>query len=332
MNSILNNITTPEVEPRTKRGTSICLSAQRELRSLRSFVWLYEGYRALGQLFKILFIVSLSFSFVSCDPEAKYYTEGVKIEIEVPKYSAGYAVAEYKTNKECYYLTGIENIGNKDIENYPSQYMALAVDSVYVHYVEWRHSYLKKGESNIADFQSHELKYGNSVDLHFPLEPNKEYWLYAFVVDPSTKQPCGDLFKRRIRTRTVAEADVHCDARIDSTWVYAYPKNKQGSINDYCPYFWDFVDDDEFQTKYHGSVDEYLVNMLPNEDEYYFKSSFGVDVFNDANYYYLQVGKTYHWISCTLDGKIANKVHYKFEYTSRNMKAEFKYPKDNIPE
>lgn len=271
--------------------------------------------------------ILLALTLTACNPDAKYFTDKVKIDIEMTQYSASYAHVEFKTSRECYYLVGVENIDNENIVEHPEHYMALAVDSAYVSYLEWRHSYLQKGVPYIADFQSHALLYCNSAKQFYPLKPGTEYWVYAFVVNPDTKAPVGELFKQRIRTRAVSEIDMHCDFRIDGTWFYTYPKNSQGNIVDYCPYFSSDVTDDWLQECAGGDVNKYLNEFLSNPETWPWLSLWGVDVFNDAEFETMVEGVTYHHIACSLDGAIANVVHYKYVYTE-GMKREFHYPDD----
>lgn len=277
---------------------------------------------------------TLLFTLVSCDPEAVYNLKNVKIDINVSRLSSGYAYVTYHTSKPAYFVIGIEKMSNQDIINHPSQYMTLVMDSVYIDYVQWRHSYLKDGEENIAGFSSHSLEYSSSMERFYPLDEDSDYWLYAFVVDPNTKQPVGNLVKQKLHTMKKVESEVHCNIRMDGSWLYTYPKGRSGLINDYCPYFWTTISDESLQESFHGSAREFLREFFKSVDQSYYKnvSSFGVDVYNDAEIEYFKVNEDYHFISCTLDGEIGNMVHYKFTYNGIETMFEKRYPDDNIEE
>ena len=100
----------------------------------------------------------------SCDPEAKWETENVDITIRVECASAGFAVCEFTTSQEAYYLIAIEKIreGYNPMDH-QKQFMSMALDSAYAAYLVWRNDLWQKDEFNVAPFASHSLQDRKSV-------------------------------------------------------------------------------------------------------------------------------------------------------------------------
>ena len=152
----------------------------------------------------IKYPIALLFSIImlcSCDPEAKWETSDVDITINVQTVSAAFIRCEFKTNKEAYYLISCEPVvQDVDPMSYQKQFMMLALDSANVKYLAWRHEQLLGGEFNIAPFSSHALQYGNVNHVFTLPEADTDYWIYAFVVNPSTMAPVGKLYLTTVHT------------------------------------------------------------------------------------------------------------------------------------
>ena len=182
-------------------------------------------------------IAIIALCAISCNPEAKWETEDVNITMNIKKVSAGFVECDFSTDKGAYYLVAIENarIGY-DPMAHQKQFMMLAIDSANVEYLAWRNYLLKNGEFNIAPFSSHSLQYGSINYFFTGLQPNQDYWIYAFVVDPETLQPKGKLHLEHVTTKETSDMDIHFDYRIKGYWDYIYPVDSVRKIYNNFPY------------------------------------------------------------------------------------------------
>ena len=192
------------------------------------------------RLIRLFILVLCPLSIVlclSCNPEAKWTTSDVEINMEVVTVSAGFVECHFSTNKEAYYLIAcVPAVEGENPQDHPKQFMTLALDSANVEYLAWRNSLLKQGEFNIAPFASHALQYGSVNHFFTGLLPGFTYWIYAFVVDPSTLKPSGKLYLETITTTEESVFDVHFDYRIKGKWDYIYPVDTLNKIYARFPY------------------------------------------------------------------------------------------------
>ena len=188
-------------------------------------------------------ILFAAFILSSCRPDALYETEDVSLSLELKRVSAGFVEAAFSTDKDAYYFVDIEPVWEGvDPMKIESQFKSLALDHAYVEYVNWRYSHLYKGEEHIAEFSSHSLQYG-AIDKYFTgLEPDSDYWVFGFVVDPETNKPCGDLILRQIHTAATTTIKTTFDYRVNDVWDYVYPKDDKGELCFYIPWVGETVD------------------------------------------------------------------------------------------
>lgn len=291
--------------------------------------------RFLSVILPLGIVVALMLS--SCRDEAVYYVKKVNIAIDLPIVSAGYAEISFKPSKETYYICDImEKIDGYDPIYHQQQFMKLAVDSAYVAYVQWRYQFLKQGEDHVAEFSSHSLTYGDKTNKYVALEPETTYWVYAFVVDPRTNAPVGDLYLREFTTTSMKEVQVTFDARVNGTWLYVYPYDNSGKVTSLTPYVWLCLRD-EYYDELGGNArkiindlyDPYIHNRFQT-DSFYSLFCFGVDAFNNEGH--MRQGETYHILISSVDGGVGKVVHFKFIYESDGMDLHLTEAKDNIPD
>ena len=182
---------------------------------------------------------------VSCNPtDVETHIDNVSIDIAIEQVSAGYAHVSFTTNKKAFYLTGIHPV-RKDIENIhkvAKQFMMLALDSAYVDYLYWRNQQLQELSPFVADFASYALKYSNTDHYFTMLRPSTDYWVYAFVVNPTTNKPAGTLFIKTITTDSTSRVPMLFEYRVEGQWDYVYPKDTLGEINSNIPWVGETID------------------------------------------------------------------------------------------
>ena len=267
----------------------------------------------------------------SCNPEARWTTKDVTIQIAPYTISAGYIECAFTPDDDAYYLVACEPAkeGVNPQDN-PKQFMTLALDSANAEYIQWRYDLLQAGEFQIAPFASHCLQYGQIDKFFTNLEPNTKYWIYAFVVNPEKIQPAGKLFLQTVTTKSTSVVDVHFEYRVRGYWDYIYPLNPDGKINNHFPYLAATVDSLTLVESWEGMPPEiyfaqYFVNIAEadNKDDI----RYGVQVvYNDgwSSHVAFEEGHTYYTAIVSYDGFIGNNVIYKFTWTGEDFEAYFK--------
>ena len=291
--------------------------------------------RAKTNWIRLIILVLLPCSLLltpSCSPEAKWETNDVNIQMTVTNVSAGFAECEFSTDKEAYYLIAIQEAKpNYNPMEHQKQFMMLALDSANVEYLAWRNELLKNGEFNVAPFASHVLQYGK-VDYFFTgLSQEKDYWIYAFVVNPETLQPCGKLHLVTITTKKESIMDVHFAYRIKGNWDYIYPMDSLGNICSRFPYIAttrdslslteeDFYTDQEAVIYFYWWMLERFVDPSKAEVFYGVKA-----VANDgwSTTTEFEEGHTYYTAISGFDGGFEQSTVYKFTWTGDSCNYYF---------
>ena len=187
-----------------------------------------------------IYHVLLAFLIVmlsSCNPEARWETEDVELTMVIETVSAGYVECRCESSEEAYFLLAIEPVDETyDPLTHQKQFMTLALDSANVKYIQWRNKLLKEGEIHVAPFASHALQYTSSDHFFTGLMPGKEYWVYAFIVNPETLEPAGKLHIEKVKTTEESIMDIHFDYRVKGRWDYIYPVDSTRKIYNHFPY------------------------------------------------------------------------------------------------
>ena len=154
-------------------------------------------------------LLYVSMILVSCDTKVAYSTSNIEINIDITQVSAGFAEVTFSTNTQAYYLMSIQPV--KDDVNpheIAKTFMMLALDSAYVDYLSWRNKQLQQMIPFVADFPSYALQYGTVEHCFTFLQPDTEYWVFAFAVDPKSNKPVGNLFCERIHTKANRDEEI----------------------------------------------------------------------------------------------------------------------------
>lgn len=282
------------------------------------------------------FLLLLMLAICSCEPEAQW-TEDIdtKIDMDIHTVSAGYVECSFSTNNDAYYLVSIERVRDGyDPMAHQKQFMMLALDSAYVEYLAWRNRLLLKGELNVAPFSSHSLQYGTTDQFFTSLNPDSDYWLFAFVVNPETMLPMGKLHMEKIHTTSESVVDVHFEYRINGAWDYIYPVSSEGVINTTFPYIATTRDSIEIDLKSYASVRDYFVDW--GEKQFSYPQStqvlYGVHVTEnngESSYLKFQVGHTYYTAIFGYDGMLKQGAVYCFRWYGDDTEYLFVETDDN---
>ena len=298
----------------------------------------FQRMRSGSHLIAVFVLSAIAVFFSSCDPEAKWETTEVEIGMKVTTVSAAFVRCEFTTNKEAYYLIACEP-AKKDVNpmDYQKQFMTLALDSANVEYLSWRHERLMEGEFNIAPFSSHALQYGNVGHTFTLLEADTDYWIYAFVVNPTTMAPAGRLFLMEVHTAPVTTVDVTFEYRVKGYWDYIYPVDSYGAIVDYYPYVAATCDSAFVAETYGQTPFEHLQQLFDNisESKELLEDNirFGVNAIDNSylgtGFVTFEEGQTYYTAIAGCDGEMGSLSVYRFIWTGENFEAYFT-DEDNI--
>lgn len=284
-----------------------------------------------------LFVGMWLMSFAACNPDVVSYTKGVEITIDVQNVSAGFAQVRFSTNKEAFYLISIQPTREGvNPDSIAKPFMLLSLDSAYADYLYWRNKQLQQMVPFVADFSSHSLQYGDIEHFFTLLQPSTEYWVYAFVVDPNTNKPAGDLFFETITTDSISTIPVQFEYRISGYWDYIYPKDSAGEIISTIPWVAETIDSISIREGDWRVPGEYFFERFKNvyyED--YERILYGIYAHNNngvgdgTSTTHYEVGKTYYTGMAALDAPLVFPLPkniyniYRFTWTGEDMDTVF---------
>lgn len=271
--------------------------------------------RRLGIVALLAFLASV---FVACESGVVAHTDDVEITIDVQQVSAGFAQVHFETNKKAFYLMSIQPVREGiDPVKIAKTFMLLALDSAYVDYLDWRNKQLQQLVPFVADFSSHSLQYG-TVDHCFTfLNPNTDYWVFAFAVDVNTNKPVGKLFCKQIRTERETDIPINFEYRVRGRWTYVYPKDKDGAIQSNIPWAGELVDSVKVRELGYESPASYFyarLNDIMQSDHsralfgIYAQENTGVDAYYASPF---EVGKTYYMGMVALDAPLVQPLWHQ---------------------
>lgn len=268
----------------------------------------------------------------SCSPEAKWTTDEVDINMEIVTVSAGFVECNFSTSKEAYYLIAcVPAVPGENPLDRPKQFMTLALDSANVEYLAWRNELLKKGEFNIAPFASHSLQYGSVKHFFTGLLPEQTYWIYAFVVNPTSLQPGGKLYLETVTTTKESIMDIHFEYRVKGKWDYIYPVDENGKIFSRFPYIATTCDSLNLVTEELGTdsaAAAYFIIWAMERFLYPDSANvlYGVKAVENDGYSSseeFKTGHTYYTAISGYDGSFKQSTVYKFIWTGDSCNLYF---------
>lgn len=301
----------------------------------------------------IFLTLAVAMVFCACNPESISYSgQKVKIDIDVTEASCAFIDVTFTPDKPAFYLSDIiEAVDGIDLDKVAPRFMNLALDSAYVEYVGWRHSYLMEDTEHIADFTSHSLNYGKvNITKNF-LKADTKYWVFAFVVDNESNKANGRLFWKEVTTLKESKfSDTRYAYRVRGDWDYVYPYEPKKTIIDpetgkitlkdsalVKNVAWAGISADSLDLRKRayedpGAYFREVYNGLNNKSSIIHKGVYahwnnGVGD-GSTSTEFIQ-GHTYYTAMATLDGdEEASFDIYKFTYTGMSMELMF-YDEDN---
>ena len=282
-------------------------------------------------------ILTFALSLCACRPEAQWTDKGVEVQISINNVSATLVDCNFSTNKDAYYLIGIEEVRpGYDPMKQQKQYMTLALDSANLEYLSWRYELLKNGEFNIAPFASHSLHYGETDYIFSRLWPDNDYWIYAFAVNPETLEPIGILHLVQVTTAKVSTIDLHFDYRVKDRWDYIYPVDSLGRIVTNFPYIATTRDSLEIASDpvLYDPKPYFIFYMIEQFEKRTANEYFGVKAIeNDgvSSHLIFEEGHTYYTFICGFDSSEHQIALYRFVWAGESTDLLFhdQYP-DNL--
>lgn len=275
----------------------------------------------------ILHIAFALIAFVtasSCDTLAPYNTEGVVIDMDIRQLGSGFCEVKFKPSDDAWYYADVTPVlPDINPQEYKTEFMSLALDGAYLRYIGWRHGQLLKLAPYVADFASHSLRYKESDDYFCFLHPDKDYWLFAFVVDPKSNEPRGELFFQTIHTRLESDVDVTLLYKVKGSWDYGYPLDKDGKLTVSVPWIGMTYDSEDIADQM-SSMTPYEFFYYRYEDQEENKKAVinrGVYAHNNdglgdgTSATLFKEGHTYYTCMAVLDGHFSQHVIYKFTWT-----------------
>lgn len=202
---------------------------------------------------------------VSCEAELKTISRPVDIKLEINqstlKATKVYINASPAKDLVWYYWDVIKcsEFDNKKQTDY--QFMDLAIDGAFVDYMRWRHDKLEAAVPFISNFASHSLSYGPTSYYFTGLEPDTEYYVYAFCVNSDTNKPIGDIHLKKFKTNPNPSPDYRnpmvIDFEVNCDEVMVVPSVE--GLQDY--YIWSLVDVRDLEP-YDGNLEKYVVEFI----------------------------------------------------------------------
>lgn len=228
------------------------------------------------KLFRLLPLLTIMCMFSSCNTEAPTTTEPTRLTFTVSDVMGTQALVSVAPEDiRAYYYYDVvpaEQILNSG--RHDDRIMLLIMDSVKRHYLDWRYNYLLEDETYIADFKSHCLHYGADWVYFVQLQPETDYLVIGFCVNPITEEPLGELQRYAFRTTAVDDSTVsktRFDFQVNmyenptQEDVYSARISVRPSLNGHPslePYIWSYVEDDYLDEMYGGDIYQFVAEYV----------------------------------------------------------------------
>jgi len=303
---------------------------------------------------KLYLLLALAAALLAgCSPLAPYKTKNVVLDLQITDLSAGYAAFTITPSTDTYYYFNIIELdsGQTAPAKDDAHFMTLQLDQANIDYLKWRHDLLEKKVPYIASFLDHTLYYGAIKHTVVHLIPGYTYCLYAFVVDPVTVKPVGNLFTKTFTTTDSSYKKIAFDYRIDDWWDFVYPLDSVGQVYSSHPYMVKTVTEDsllryfEYDTIGVANLNKpysyfmlYMLTynyLLPDYDE----SMIEYGVYSASHEYaefapdslVFEPGKTYYTGIFSADGLLNTDQYQIYKFTWHpDLKKTFSHLTDNV--
>jgi len=261
---------------------------------------------------KSIYICLVLLTAVSCRISPEYGVKGTKMHLEIKSEDihASYIKVDVKLDDDRhYYYIGAVPVSDYDVQKDNSRFMQLCMDSIYVDYVSWRYDLLVENEEYISTFESHYLYYGNMDIKILELEPETEYLVFTFCVNPKTKEPVGDMYYEYVTTgkfsRTDQTFEIKFTDKKDGAYVTIIPSDDSRS------YVYSLVSKESFDKDYDGSGKKVLKADIDLYKEYHFLQYIYCSGFTSESFWYVTEGEEYIVLVAGVDGDLTTDVYGK---------------------
>lgn len=258
-------------------------------------------------------LASLLILFSACEAELKTISKPVGIDlhinVETLRATKVYVNATPEVDKVWYFWDVIKCEEIDESPRSEEQFMDLVIDGEYVDYLSWRHDKLMEGVPFIGNFASHSLSYGPTNYYFTELEPDTDYYVYAFCVNSDNNKPMGDLKKVKFRTKPNPDPSYRNSMVIDfemhENEVMVIP-SKEG-LEDY--YIWDIVEADQLEAM-KLNLEEYALQYVDYiTKQGYLRSAMCRGIVKD--YLALEGGKAYILIAGAYDANFEKALYVR---------------------
>lgn len=245
---------------------------------------------------------------VSCRISPEYGVSGTKINLEIKPENvcASYLTVGVKLDDDRnYYYVGAIPVSDYDVREDNVHFMQLCMDSLYVDYVNWRYDLLVESEKYIASFESHYLYYGNAEISVLELKPETKYLVFAFCVNPDTKEPVGEMYWQHVTTKKFS--------RNDQTFQIKFTDKKDGAYLTIIPsddaraYVYTLMHKESFDEI--GSGKKVLQDEIDLYTEYHFLQYLYCSGFTSESFWYVAEGEEYIVLVAGVDGDLTTDVY-----------------------
>lgn len=249
--------------------------------------------------------------WVACDPVSDYQTRPVKIYLTVQDelLTAGTLTVDVEPKDDrVYYYCGIIRASDFHWTN-TSNFMNYMLDSLEMDYKRWRSTLLKTDIDYVASFESHCLSYGIDARTFSGLQPETNYIVYAFCVDPDTRTPMGELWMLHVTTRAYRQSELtftySIEHKDDGVWMTIEPSADEE------PFLWDIVDEEDVEG--HNLTPQGYVNQAAaiyhTTGQAPITTTYGFVHFNMSEM--LSEGKTYCLMVVGYDGDFTTELYHQ---------------------
>lgn len=280
---------------------------------------------------KILPFLFVAAMLCSCNYQSEIRNRDTTLDLQLLDLGGNYAYVQVApANDYTLYCASVMEVDKYD--RYMSlmseeEFQKLVMDSISVHYYRWRTTWYGNTDKYVADIVEHEYAVSTGTRYFLHLEPQTDYYVYAFCVNSNLSGPLGPIQKKKFTTPqyTPVAKGVDFDFMIYDTedifYYYVRPSFKGKVCFDV--YFSTVMQDSIYLAEpYLGDIRAYLKDILvaagPEVD--YFLS---IDISRYETILDLEEGKDYTIMCCpylNLGNSPITVRHFTYE---RGMKTTY---------
>lgn len=226
---------------------------------------------------RIIILAAVLFTAVSCSYKQKVTGHPISFKIEPSVVKSNYIVADVTPEDDrAFYL--VECIEKEFVDEFLSRkpeevLMQMVIDTVVRHYHVWKSNYYRyENEKYVATFEDFELYYAFNSLTFTHLDPETDYCLLAFGVNPDKQIPVGELYRIPVRTTAIVpeKSNMEFDFMVKASDgnMSCYVKPTAGGKISKDPYICDYISRQELDDVFEGNLAAAIEAYKPIYDEY----------------------------------------------------------------